>query len=40
MNKKLNHVAKPKEFIQVVEIVMKQCDDDSHSAQLHAYFKE
>ena len=40
MNKKRKDVAKPKEFIAVVEIVMKQCDDETHSKYLHQYFQE
>lgn len=35
---KLKSVAKPKEFVGVVEIVMHQCDNETHAGYLHAYF--
>jgi hypothetical protein len=40
MNKKVTSVANPKEFVKVCEIVMRQCDEEANSIQLHAYFKE
>lgn len=33
--KKYTYVAKPKEFVQVVELVMHQCDIDVHAGYLH-----
>jgi hypothetical protein len=40
MNKKATSVVNPKEFVKVCEIVMRQCDEEANSIQLHAYFKK
>lgn len=38
MNKKATSVVKPNEFFKLCEIVMRLCDEEANSSQLHAYF--
>jgi len=40
MKKKATSIVNPKEFVKVCEIVMRQCDEEVNSKELHAYFKK